>query len=186
MGARGIRLLVAAAALSSVLGCSQFHAELNDFATKFRDKAVALKAWCRAYPNYKGEVYYVYDFGDGYQTGYIDVMAGRLACPPTLPPQKYWCLGCQSATGKARIDAWFQGYEAGALAADAEGVRGQNYVHISPFRRMPFTNSMGYMTPVPTDLPLPPIPSPKGATDEGAADGRPNHGPLLDAGFSQL
>lgn len=61
------------------------------------------------------------DFGAGWRRGYFDVSTGRSGQRPVLPPKRYWAASYQCPDGAAAIDAWYQGYERGAIAAEGDG-----------------------------------------------------------------
>lgn len=155
MASRVICSILAAAALLFA-GCRQMQSDLNDFLTIKRDECSALRTWKRYRRDYEGSVHYLHDFGFGFQRGYMDVAAGGSGCPPVVPAEEYWCVKYQTASGEERIDAWFQGYNEGVAVAEQLGVRGRNYIQISPFRRaqlanLPTAAGPGY-------APIPPTP----------------------------
>jgi hypothetical protein len=100
-------------------------------------------------------VEYLHDFGFGFQRGYMDVSAGLSGCPPVVPAEEYWCFKFRSASGQERIAAWFAGYDAGVAVAEQSGVRGRNYLAISPFRRAQLA---GIPTAAGPGIPLSPAP----------------------------
>ena len=61
------------------------------------------------------------DFGYGWRMGYYDASMGRCGRTPAIPPKKYWKASYQAGDGPAAINAWYQGYQAGAIAADRDG-----------------------------------------------------------------
>ncbi len=130
--------LLRAALVGAVLlpvGCHQLQSDYNDCVTAKRDTMQAQMAWWRCHKAYKGQIDYLQDFGAGFRAGYLDILNGGAGCPPTLPPENYWYVKYQNATGKERIAAWFAGFSEGVAVATSEGVRGQNYIPLSPFRQ---------------------------------------------------
>ncbi len=69
----------------------------------------------------KHEVRCFSDFGYGWRIGYFDVSMGRFGRCPAIPPKKYWKACYQAGDGPAAINAWYQGYQAGAIAAERDG-----------------------------------------------------------------
>ncbi len=68
------------------------------------------------------------DFRDGYTQAYIDLAAGRPACVPAIPPQKYWHAWHRSCAGRDAVDQWFAGYRNGLDNGTQSGVSRFNRV----------------------------------------------------------
>lgn len=81
----------------------------------------AKRAWAERYDHYCDRECADY-FGAGFRDGYADVARGGTGCPPPLPPRRYWGWRYQNALGQQRVAAWFDGYPAGARAAEEDGV----------------------------------------------------------------
>jgi hypothetical protein len=98
------------------------------------------------------------DFGAGWRRGYFDVSTGRTGQRPILPPKRYWAASYQCPDGFAAIDAWYQGYERGVIAAECDGYGG--------FHTMPIQ-----CTDFPADGPAAAFPT----------TGEPSNGPSSEA-----
>ncbi len=61
------------------------------------------------------------DFRRGWRQGYYEVSLGRCARPPAVPPKCYWSAHTQNPEGAAAINAWYQGFQEGAIAAERDG-----------------------------------------------------------------
>jgi hypothetical protein len=61
-------------------------------------------------------------FGLGFREGYASVAMGGNGCPPPLPHRRYWGWRYQNCEGQECVAAWFDGYPAGARAAEEDGV----------------------------------------------------------------
>jgi hypothetical protein len=61
-------------------------------------------------------------FGAGFRAGYADVANGGTGCPPPLPPRRYWGWRYKNCEGQQCVAGWFDGYPAGARAAEEDGV----------------------------------------------------------------
>lgn len=68
------------------------------------------------------------DFADGFRDGYRATAEMGDHCLPTVPPRKYWKHCYQDCEGRQKIDAWYEGYSHGMLAANQDGV--YHYQHI--------------------------------------------------------
>lgn len=62
------------------------------------------------------------DFASGYRAGWYSVAMGGDGRPPAVPPREYWKPWYQSADGAQAIQNWFEGFQSGAIAAEAAGV----------------------------------------------------------------
>lgn len=170
------RSLCAATGLVAFLlaGCHQIQNDFNDFLTKHQNRREASHVWRDCHTAYRDQVYYIYDFGDGFRAGYAQVLGGGDPCPPTLPPEKYWYIKYQTPTGRERIDAWFSGHEAGVATALQDGVQDGNRIPLSPYRRAQLQGQGGCPTCFPpvqinpaNDYEMvPPTPADEGVTGE--------------------
>jgi hypothetical protein len=61
------------------------------------------------------------DYEDGFKEGYFAVATGSGSCPPVVPPPKYFHARYQSCEGQTHVNQWYQGYQAGTIAADRHG-----------------------------------------------------------------
>lgn len=155
-------------------GCHQLQSDYNDFLTSRSNASEAFWAWADVHKDYEGQVFYIYDFGDGFKAGYAQILGGGDACPPTLPPEKYWYVKYQNPAGRERIDAWFSGHEAGVSTALQDGVQGGNKLPMSPYRRAQLQGMNGCPTcPAPAHAApaydydsVPPMPRPDAAPGE--------------------
>ncbi len=145
MYSRSLRAATAAVAFL-MAGCHQLQSDYNDFLTTQQNNSEAFWAWASVCGDYKDQVYYIYDFGDGFKAGYAQILAGGLPCPPTLPPEKYWYIKYQTTAGRERIDAWFAGHEAGVATAMQDGVQDENKIPLSPYRRAQMQGQHGCPT----------------------------------------
>ena len=59
-----------------------------------------------------------HDYRAGWEQAYYNVSIGQGSCPPTVPPECYWGTRFETARGRQRIEAWFRGYQCGAIAAE--------------------------------------------------------------------
>lgn len=129
----------------SATGCHALNDHVIDAEMDLRNCVLAQKAW--------GEWSWCYDeldhpvhFAKGFKDGYRDVLEGGNGCQPTLPPQCYWKPQFQTPEGRCKINAWFDGYSHGALAAKQDGYGNLQELPISPTAR---ANIMAKRAPAP-------------------------------------
>ncbi len=134
MCSRSLRAATIVAA-SLMAGCHQLQSDFTDWRLSKQIRRDASQAWDDCNDVYRHDVYYLSDFGDGFEAGYAQILGGGDVCPPTLPPEKYWKARFQTAEGRDKIDTWFAGHEAGVATALQDGVGGANKIPLSPFRR---------------------------------------------------
>jgi hypothetical protein len=103
--------------LISLAGC----AELQQAKIDARNRYLSNQAWIDLEDTYC-DMNFDKDFGRGFREGYYDVASGGDGCPPILPPQRYWSVRYMNTEGRARTQAWFEGYRYGALVAEQDGV----------------------------------------------------------------
>jgi hypothetical protein len=113
-------------------GCSCFSDWRYDL-DYHRQAAVAWNRYGDAPPN--GSC--LRDFYHGWKDGYYDVARGKNGCPPAVPPEKYWSLKYRNSAGQRAIQAWYTGYQLGAIAAEKDGLKGQSRVPSAPPHLMP-------------------------------------------------
>jgi|GEM_PF-5714299 len=69
-----------------------------------------------------------YSFRDGYIAGYIAVCDGGNGCVPPVVQVRYCNLTwLDQSCETEKMEAWFEGYELGALIAKTEGMTGANH-----------------------------------------------------------
>jgi len=85
------------------------------------------RAWAVAEPYYADQPCYEH-FRRGFKDGYVAVGMGASGCPPTLPPKEYWHPSFRNDEGRTLIAAWYNGYAAGAQAANSIGLRERNQI----------------------------------------------------------
>ena len=61
------------------------------------------------------------DYANGFKEGYFAVATGGSSCPPVVPPPLYFHARYQSTAGQCQVNSWYQGYQAGTIAADRDG-----------------------------------------------------------------
>jgi hypothetical protein len=101
--------------------------EIIDCEFKLKNCCEAHAAWKQCAPVYKS-MEHCKHFRKGFIAGYVDVSFGANGCPPSLPPACYWKACHGNADGKAKVNAWFDGYSHGALAAEADGIAEANRI----------------------------------------------------------
>jgi hypothetical protein len=62
------------------------------------------------------------DFASGFRDGYRATAERGDHCLPMMPPRKFWKHCYQDCEGRQEIDAWYEGYAHGMLAANQDGV----------------------------------------------------------------
>lgn len=75
---------------------------------------------------------YARHFHQGFKAGYTSVARGGDGTEPLLPPSVYASFKYRDAAGNEAVNAWYQGFRAGAEAALNDGVRELNYLPLSP------------------------------------------------------
>ena len=123
--------------LLTATGCNAMRDSINDCETRLRNEVLSQKAWCQWSWAYD-DLDHPYHFSKGFKAGYEDVVAGGKGCQPTLPPRCYWKPCYQSAAGRSKINAWFEGFSHGALAAEQDGYGNLQAIPISPTARANF------------------------------------------------
>lgn len=93
----------------------------NDTVETLRNRSYSAKAWYHRQGNFCN-VGNSRDFQAGFRAGYEAIADGKPGCPPAFPPKEYWGWEYQSADGKSRTAAWFQGYPYGVQAAREDGM----------------------------------------------------------------
>ena len=113
------------AAAVSLTGCCYY--ELRDACDEctlnIRNGCAARAAWSRcgdAYANH----HHLKQFKHGFTDGYAAVAGGADGCPPSMPPRCYWSCCNTGCDGAVIVNAYFDGYARGAVAAESDGVAG--------------------------------------------------------------
>lgn len=145
----------------SLTGCASISGQWSDPGSCFRYKCEAHKAWHRWRWCYD-DVDHRHHFARGFKAGYRDVLEGGKGCQPTIAPRCYWKSCYQTAEGQAKVNAWFDGFSHGALAAQQDGVGHWNQIPLSPTARMNLrvANSHAQPSPWHGHGPPPPVAAP--------------------------
>ena len=115
-------------------GCSAMFDGVVSCEMELRNCVLAQKAWGHWSWCYN-ELDYPFHFAKGFKAGYKDVLEGGPGCQPTLPPQCYWKPTYQTPEGRCKINAWFDGFSHGVLAAHQDGYGALGEIPISPTAR---------------------------------------------------
>ncbi|MDZ4848136.1 MAG: hypothetical protein SGI77_02495 [Pirellulaceae bacterium] len=109
--------LLALLALGSLLaGC----ASIEDYKYRSVNRSRAAQAWRQAKVCLPADCTTI-DYANGFKDGYFAVATGGSCCPPVVPPPCYFHARYQSTEGQAKVNQWYQGYQAGTVAADRDG-----------------------------------------------------------------
>lgn len=125
------------AALFGLSGCNTLHDEIISCETGLRNHVLAQNSWNHWSWCYD-ELDHPYHFARGFKAGYREVLDGGAGCQPTLPPRCYWKPIYQTPEGHCKVNAWFDGFAHGALAAKQDGFGNFSEIPISPTARMNF------------------------------------------------
>ena len=120
--------------LVSSAGCNAIEDHVVSCETNTRNMVLAEKGWMNWASCYK-EVDYKHHFSKGFRDGYTNILEGGKGCQPTLPPRCYWKPQFQTPAGRAKTNAWFDGYSHGATAAQQDGFGSLQQLPISPTAR---------------------------------------------------
>ena len=115
-------------------GCSGMKS-FDDHERCLRNKCLAQCAWHEWSWCYD-DLEHSQHFAGGFKTGYKDILDGGKGCQPTLPPERYWKCSYESHDGRRRINAWFDGFSHGALAALQDGYGKLSGIPLSPTARL--------------------------------------------------
>lgn len=104
-----------------------------------------------------------HSFKEGFFKGYVDVANGGTGCVPAVPEIRccnhMWMDFC---TDNEKMEAWYDGYEHGAMAAKADGMADYNRT----VTRIPQPNQLDYSMPGMSRPDAPAAgPGPDGSTD---------------------
>jgi hypothetical protein len=118
----------------SSAGCSAIQDHCITFETNTRNMVLAEKGWMNWSSCYENANYKLH-FAKGFKDGYTNILEGGKGCQPTLPPRCYWKPQFQTPEGRAKTNAWFEGYSHGAVAAQQDGYGSLQQLPISPTAR---------------------------------------------------
>jgi len=152
---------IALAMLMLTAGCSS----LRECAIGARYHVLASSAWQR----YKlhccdqeCERPYLKDFGSGWRQGYYDVANRGSGQLPVVAPPKYWGIHYENPDGHSAMQAWFNGFQEGALAAQQDGVGNWAALPVAaPYEVDESTLSTDWKTPSLMQQPTPASPAPE-------------------------
>lgn len=101
---------------------AQYHDAGEECLAGVRNRWLAKSAW-NSYASDNCSDNFSKHYAAGFKDGFSDYLDGASGEPPVLPPRRYWRVWYQSAQGHQDIEDWFEGYRAGAVAADQSGYR---------------------------------------------------------------
>lgn len=99
-----------------------------------------------------------HSFKEGFYQGYKDVANGGTGCVPAVPQIRccnHMWMDCM-CTENEKMEAWYDGYEFGAMAAKAEGMGDANRI----VTRVPMATPVEYAPPGSSAEPPPKDPTP--------------------------
>jgi hypothetical protein len=111
-------------------GSGRYCPPWDDFCVKETAHRHASKSFAQ-YCQQAGQSFSV-DFRDGFKQAYCDLACGGNGVTPAIPPPRYWNARYRTASGHARAQQWFEGYAAGTIQAESEGVKTFNTIPLSP------------------------------------------------------
>jgi len=116
-------------------GCASMQDGLVGHEAKLRNKCRAQSAWNEWSWCYD-DLDHPFHFAKGFKAGYKDILNGGKGCQPTLPPKCYHKSCYRGPEGRCKVNAWFDGFLHGVLAAQQDGAGSWNQIPISPTARM--------------------------------------------------
>ncbi len=133
---RRIAALSAQLAVTATLGLTgccyyELRDSMNECCYNLRTEYLAHRAWCRCKDNFDDHPYQRY-LGRGFRDGYASIAQGGDGCCPTMPPRDCWSWCFDGCEGQMRMNAWFDGWAAGAIAAEADGLVGHGRLVFRP------------------------------------------------------
>jgi len=142
-------------------GCASMQSGITNHDTKIRSCIQSQHAWNEWSWCYD-ELEHPFHFARGFKAGYRDVLNGGKGCQPTLPDKCYFKAKYRSVEGRCKVNAWFDGFSHGALAAQQDGAANYNTIPMSPTARANLACANARPQPRPmhmrsTPLPPPPI-----------------------------
>ncbi len=115
-------------------GCSSLNDHVDEMSNQIHSELTAMEAWARWSWCYD-DLVHPHDFAKGFRAGYENILNGGNGCQPTLPPRHYWHSSFRNAEGNCRINAWFDGFSHGVLAAHKDGAGSYGQIPLSPTAR---------------------------------------------------
>jgi len=138
------RFILSLALTAAITGCSGINDAVDKQVNGLHSSLTAYEAWAEWSWCYD-DLDHPADFASGFKAGYQDVLNGGAGCQPTLPPRHYWKPCYRNAEGHCMINAWFEGFSHGAVAAQQDGANAYGSIPLSPRAR---TNLQMQATPV--------------------------------------
>jgi hypothetical protein len=159
------RTLELSLCLSLLTGCAPIVSWRADLAHHYQ----ARKAWDE-YKTRGARLEFGSDFVRGWKSGYFDAACGGNGAPPAVPPERYWKPYFQTPQGHVQVDAWYEGYQSGTIAADQDGVQLLAQIPTAPGLGAPPQKFWGPLPPtvVPVEEALP-APDSNAAPEEEVA-----------------
>ena len=124
------KVLLSAFVIASA-GCATLCDDCDDCACCFRNKCRGYAAWWHWRPVYSG-LDCESDFGSGFRAGYEAMATDGNSKAPALPPRSYWSPWYQNQYGHQQMQAWFDGYTHGAMAAEQDGLNQWSRIRTNP------------------------------------------------------
>lgn len=122
-GRRSALLSLSGICLMLLSGCQclwihfSYIESLDQCQSKFHAWHEARTAWSEYSHHCDEEVPHRSHFKLGFLDGFSDVATGGNGCLPSIPPQKYWKYCYETAEGRLKINAYFQGFSTGVQMA---------------------------------------------------------------------
>jgi hypothetical protein len=127
--------------MTLVSGCFyELRDEFAEMKIGFANRSSAKAAWTQSEGACTG-MSCPHSFKEGFKTGYIAVANGANGCPPAYP-----VIGCHNhmwmdrCSESEKMEAWYDGYEVGAMAAKGDGMGDANRITT----RLPHTTPTDY------------------------------------------
>ncbi|MFK7818683.1 MAG: hypothetical protein AB8G99_08185 [Planctomycetaceae bacterium] len=117
--------------ICAMSGCKSIQGGFDEKCNSIHTELTAMEAWARWSWCYE-DLTHPKDFAAGFRAGYHDVLNGGAGCQPTLPPRSYWKACYRNAEGHCKVNAWFEGFSHGALAAEKDGASTYGHIPLSP------------------------------------------------------
>ncbi|MGC1272179.1 MAG: hypothetical protein WBC44_00625 [Planctomycetaceae bacterium] len=152
---RRIAALSAQLAVTATLGLTgccyyELRDSFDECCYNVRTDYMARRAWCRCGGNFDDHPHQKY-FGHGFRDGYESVARGGDGCCPTMPPRDCWGWCFDGCEGQQRMNAWFDGWSAGTIAAEADGLVGNGRLVFRQPSCQSCCNASGSMPPMSYD-----------------------------------
>lgn len=165
-------------ALTLISGCYDLRDDFGEFRIGMANRFAADSAW-RNMEGVCAGMNCPHSVREGFRSGYSAVANGGNGCPPAFPVischNHMWLDRCSE---KEKMEAWYDGYELGAMAAKADGMADANRI----VTRLPQSTPIDYSgvnTPRPAAVPestgvgLPPTPASDTPAPEGSIPQQP-------------